>query len=427
MPKIKIEDIDKTGTLQIPASSNTVLFPLTENATGSTVSSGNPETGLIEVNSIKEFNDKVSSVVNDSTDEKDNKALNIRICKHLLSIGFKVVVALVPETSPKTSFFAESGAKSGAENGAENGAESEGYYKDLTDKGLYDIRFIVCGDASEDDGYLAKIAENRGDCILLVSPSEEKDNKEVTPFDAASIVKYYQDLYGSATNYVAAFTPGFITKVNDLVASDKSEATISAEFGYLFAYAYATKNGSEEWEAIAGPRRGVIPELSKVVHKYNSSEIEVLQGRAATGEVDLDYEGDNVGVAVNPIAYVRPFGNVIYGNRTLHDNQKLDGLVASSFLNIRNCVNAIKKRMYSASRTYTFEQNTNVLWINFQNYIKPLLDRMKTGNGILDYEFIKLKTDKKARIKARLNIIPIEAVEDFDLEIALLDDLNITE
>jgi hypothetical protein len=83
--------------------------------------------------------------------------------------------------------------------------------------------------------------------------------------------------------------------------------------------------------------------------------------------------------------------------------------------------------MYEASRKYTFEQNTETLWINFQSYITPLLDRMQSGNGILGYTFVKQKTDAKARLKAKLTIIPVEAVEDFDLHVELADSLNVSE
>ena len=40
--------------------------------------------------------------------------------------------------------------------------------------------------------------------------------------------------------------------------------------------------------------------------------------------------------------------------------------------------------------------------------------------------FVKVYTDKKATLKAKIRIIPIEAVEDFDLEVSLEDSFGET-
>ena len=46
---------------------------------------------------------------------------------------------------------------------------------------------------------------------------------------------------------------------------------------------------------------------------------------------------------------------------------------------------------------------------------------MKGDQGIQDYKFIKVKTASKATLKAIIRIIPIEAVEDFDISLTLED------
>ena len=85
------------------------------------------------------------------------------------------------------------------------------------------------------------------------------------------------------------------------------------------------------------------------------------------------------------------------------------------------------KTAYNAARKYTFEQNSEVLWLNFTSQLLPLLERMETGNGILDYTITRVATNKKARLAARITLIPIEAVEDFDIEIELTDSISISE
>ena len=43
------------------------------------------------------------------------------------------------------------------------------------------------------------------------------------------------------------------------------------------------------------------------------------------------------------------------------------------------------------------------------------------------YKLIKEATNKKGTLKAKIRIIPVEAVEDFDLTIELADSLEIVE
>ena len=130
-------------------------------------------------------------------------------------------------------------------------------------------------------------------------------------------------------------------------------------------------------------------------------------------------------VSVNPITNVTPYGIMVWGNRTLFANS--EGLIASCFLNIRQLCCDIKKRLYRSAKAYMFEQNSDRLWFNFKNDITSLLDDMVTNQGIKGYKVIKLDTKEKAKIKALVRIIPVEAVEKFELTLELSDTLEITE
>ena len=278
---------------------------------------------------------------------------------------------------------------------------------------------------------IAEIAAARQDCIALISLDEDPDKEDFdytvktvrTAFKAAAA--------GEAGKYAAGFTPWYETNDTSLIKDVKlgtgEKVYIPAGFGYLFAYANMLANNIAEWKAVAGPQRGIIPGLADVCYDYTSADIEMLQARGEDAEVNLDADKDNVGVAINPICYVRPNGYIIYGNRTLKDNDGAKKTTAQSFLNIRNGVNAIKKTLYNASRAYVFEQNTDVLFINFKNYVTPILERMKTSDGLIGYNFVKVATDAKARLRARLTLIPVEAVEDFEIDVYLVDDLTVTE
>ena len=175
--------------------------------------------------------------------------------------------------------------------------------------------------------------------------------------------------------------------------------------------------------------RGLIPELISVGVEYSTADIEVLQARAKDQEVALDDAGDNVGIAINPIALVKPFGHIVWGNRTLRFNAESNNVgvtKATSFLNCRVLGTEVAKQLYNAARKYTFEQNSVVLWTNFRAEVTPTLDRMESGNGILGYTFKKVATDKKARLAAKVALIPIEGIEDFDMDIEMTDNISIS-
>ena len=113
----------------------------------------------------------------------------------------------------------------------------------------------------------------------------------------------------------------------------------------------------------------------------------------------------------------------LWGNRTAEPLTS-DGLIFSHFLNIRQLCCTIKQVLYEATRRFTFDPNSDLLWINFVNAIRPTLENMKADQGIRGYRISRVETDKKAVLVAKIRIVPIEAVEDFDISIYLEDSLS---
>ncbi len=459
MPKIKITDFDNTGVIQSPAISNAVYIP------GPVVAG---QTGRVAAKkfdtlaALESYNNPTGSnpvVYNEN-------CLSYKLMLRLLQYGISVVYEGIKEETPNT-YPAD----------ATKGID----FEKLADKTLQEtgpIRFLTMGGYNFVKQELVQIAAKRGDCIALLDHPvtfEGDDEYQVLtaqPADWATnytnyytksgstytkvpqgtgaptwvantfytkltkkvdLVRKYFETHATTTvanglSYSAAFTPAFNT-TDELFKYTNGGTTafytIPASFGFLFAYARAIQN-NPEWYSAAGSFRGIITELSNVTYKYGYAECEQLQGRSKTdGTIDLDGSGDNVGSAINPITYVDPFGTIIWGDRTFIVN---DGATkASSFLNVRNLVCILKKALYAAARKYTFEQNDDILYSNFKAQITPYLDKMQSGNGILGYKFVKLATNKKARLKARLIIIPIEPVEDFELEIELADAIEVVE
>ena len=431
MPKIRINEYDMTGVIQKSPISNIIYIPiltdedvpLTEK--GKVVSicySRNELKNRIESHLVKRIEPTESATVA-AEDEKESIELAKKsqvmynIATRLIDLGFPVLVEGVAAAKDKTVKIPDASINL------------------LKDKSLFDIRFLTSGIDVANNANLIAVANARQDCIALINLDET-----ATDFDY-TVATIREQFVTNSSVYAAGFTPWFysehptlikgvedLTTVNDKPDTKEAEkVAIPAAYGYLFAYGRMLANNAAEWQAVAGPERGIIPELSDVFYTYSYEDVEILQARAADGLVELDDATDNVGVAINPIAWVRPNGYILYGNRTLKTNDAKKKTTAQSFLNIRNGVNAIKKVMYDAGRTFVFEQNTEVLWTNFRNYITPLLDRMQSSDGLLGYTFVKVATDAKARLKAKLTVIPVEAVEDFDLDVYLVDDLTVTE
>lgn len=303
-------------------------------------------------------------------------------------------------------------------------------YGKLTDKGLYSIKYLtaggldikVSGDTTSDTttGTMANMlaaAAKRGDCIALLDHKKDiKTEAGKTYADAVRTDLGLDDNGALASNgnlsFGAAFSPWCTISGMEMPPS----------FAFLSAYASSVAS-NPNWYASAGKERGKIPGITKVEHPYGDVECNLLQARKID-ETGAFASGDNQGIAINPITYIRAFGNyVVWGNRTLLKNGA-SGLTASSFLNIRNLCCDVKKELYAAAREFTFEQNGDILWVNFSARIRPLLDRALSGNGIRGYKLIKESSNKKGRLTAKIKIVPIEAVEDFDLTLELEDSIE---
>ena len=263
------------------------------------------------------------------------------------------------------------------------------YYDDakLLDRGQYSVKYITSGGypTFEYNGkslseLMADVATERGDAIALIdhtdNPSRVLIGKDSVYSQACSQEYVLRD---ALQPYAAMFTPyAFYTLVaNYGSAVTKTYSAFPPSFAYLISLANSIAN-NPSWLAIAGVARGRVANL-----------ISVDLTNTLSNSIADSYQTDT-GISINPITEIRPYGQCIWGNRTLLDNSKKGNTIASSFLNIRNLVCDIKKQLFLACQTLMFEQNTDVLWINFLSLVTPLLDRMVSGNGISNYKIIRI-------------------------------------
>lgn len=268
----------------------------------------------------------------------------------------------------------------------------------------------------------------RGDCVALIELDEKLyyDSRNVNMTrPEASMIEGIQAMSSKITSndrgkYCAMTVPSVHYK-----GFDEGYGKFPGAFHYLTCFKNALDRGFAEWYAAAGYTRGV--------SSYAIDHTTVDLGEIAINALEPRYRVNqqlDPSFACNVIANFR--GNhYLWGNRTCHmlqdgGNGKAGDLVASHFLNIRQLCSTLKKQLYVVCRRFTFDPNSDVLWINFVNAIRPTLDLMKADQGIRDYKIVKEYTSKKATLKAKIRIIPIEAVEDFDLEVSLEDSFGET-
>ncbi len=297
----------------------------------------------------------------------------------------------------------------------------------LEDKGEYQIKFLTlgaypCFEFGTADSYpvfdnIIEAAAKRGDCIALVDHTNKSDRKLQTEISSGSV-------YASLSSYVKKRNMTIVRKGGDsedgytygamftpyatyrLSTQNNTQYILPASFGYLSAFATSTQT-NPNWYAAAGVSRGIPSGLIGLSQNITNAIADLYQPRN--------------NVAINCITNIKPYGYTIWGNRTLKNNSADGDLKALSFLNIRVLTCDLKKTLYQACKRYTFENNTDIMWLNFKSQIEPTLAKMLSGNGIASYQIIKVATTKKATIEAIIRLVPIEPVEDWYITIELTD------
>lgn len=289
----------------------------------------------------------------------------------------------------------------------------------LLDKGQYSIKYLTTGgyptfeySGKSISQTMATLCKNRGDCIALIDHTNNP-NRSLIGIDSVYQQALNQDLMLSddSSSFAAMFTPwGTYSLVGRYTINDTAFDYISLppSFAYLITLANSIQV-NPNWLAVAGATRG------KVV---NLREIDLNQ--VLTNSIADSYQSEKA-TSINPITNIRPYGQCIWGNRTMVDNSKKGGTTALSFLNLRNLVSDIKKQLFTSCQALMFEQNTSILWVKFLSNITPLLDKMVSGSGISGYKVLKGSPSDKAKIAATVIIYPIYAVEQFEITVYLTD------
>lgn len=377
------------------------------------------ETGESETAGVyfKIKNSKVGAT-NTSVDHIGNQ-----IAYELLGLGYTVYFKVLSTDSPALDQLL-----------------TDEFWEPLKQKSVYRIRYLTSG-GCYDSGVVKKMQNiayvnnsakiedvdvygneiGRGDVIVLAD-IDESATDIVNATTKEALLKAFgeeaKQFSGDGGKFTAVFAPrvayDFGYSEKDVYSNDQ---LFPASFHYLACAAYAQERYAE-WYAVAGYTRGICGKPIKYLTKtFGDVDVNTLCPRVANTYATR--------AAINLIITER--GNYyLWGNRTAEPLPLTDkeSLKFSHFLNIRQLCCTLKQVLYEATRKFTFEPNSDLLWINFVNAIKPTLEAMKADQGISGYKISRVATDKKALLVAKIRIVPIEAVEDFDISIYLEDSLS---
>lgn len=281
----------------------------------------------------------------------------------------------------------------------------------------------VCGQKTVDDSkdYINEDGstqrQGRGDCILLIDHTLDRCQDTMELYQRAR--EWFEDpsnVNDETLEFAAMFTPW--CNYGMTYTSHNVDVNLPASFAYLSCLADSIQ-AYDNWHAIAGVTRGTVKNINEILlqNPLTNTKANKCQTDPETAEKGR--------ISINCITEVKPYGQVIWGNRTLQKADAYKHVTAMGFLNLRNEVSDIKKLVYRAARRWMFEQNTSVLWINFKSTITPLLERMTNGYGLSRYEIRKGEKTAKHKLYAEIRIWPIYAVEYIDVTIQILDEETI--
>lgn len=362
-----------------------------------------------------------------------------RIAYLLVQIGYTILYKNIGDTSTSKT--------------EEDVLGDSSFWECLKDKSQYDFRYICTGGICDANAYtnIVKIAgryndskladwpskstenieeeQGRGDVTALIDVDESGFTADATQVNAIKEIQSWvvnnNNIFCTDNNemgkYAAIFAPHVdirISKDADYGDTDDSPVVrVPATFYYLACAAKASENYAE-WYPVAGYQRGV-SDFTVVGKSLPLGEIAVQKL-----EPRYSWNDNETTRSVNVITTIRTLNNNTYlwGERTAHP--LAEDLVASHFLNIRQLCSTLKKEIYIASKKLTFSPNDDILWIDFKALIQPILEKMKGDRGIKDYDLKRVIVNKKALMKAKIRIVPIEPVEDFNIGVYLEDSIS---
>lgn len=239
-------------------------------------------------------------------------------------------------------------------------------YRILSNPAEYSVNFLISGPSGEgttiyDSQAKAKelisIAEQRKDCIAVISPHRDGVvNVTNSDTQTQNIIDFFSPITSSS---YAVFDSGY-KYVVDSYNNTFRYIPCNADVAGLMA---KTSINQYPWVSPAGSSRGAINGAVKLAYNPSQAQRDLLYPRR-----------------INPIIFSPGAGIILFGDKTA-----LSYASAFDRINVRRLFLTIEASIERAARAQLFEFNDPITRSNFVNIVEPYLRDVKGKRGITDF------------------------------------------
>ena len=242
-------------------------------------------------------------------------------------------------------------------------------YSKFTNPDSVDVGLVISGPANQAIvTSLITLAENRGDCVLFISP-ERSDVVDNSGDEVVDIVAYRNVLPSSSYAVMDSGWKYQYDKYNDVYRW----VPLNGDIAGLCA---RTDLERDPWYSPGGFSRGQI-----------RNNIKLAWNPTQTERDDLYVKG------VNPVVTFAGEGTILFGDKTLQEKPS-----AFDRINVRRLFIALEKTISRAARSSLFEFNDQFTRAQFVSIVEPYLRDVRGRRGITDYRVVCDESNNTAEI-----------------------------
>jgi hypothetical protein len=232
----------------------------------------------------------------------------------------------------------------------------------------YNINFLINGpsggptifDAQAKANSLIAIAENKKDCIALISPYKDSIVNSVNSNSQTnSIIEFFSSLTSSS---YAVFDSGYKYTL-DRFNNNFVYIPCNSDIAGLIS---RTSSNNFPWFSPAGSSRGSLNNVVKLAYNPSKTQRDQLYTER-----------------INPIISSPGAGVILFGDKTA-----LSYASAFDRINVRMLFLTIEKTIEIAARAQLFEFNDSITRSNFINIVEPYLRDVRAKRGITEFLLI---------------------------------------
>ena len=227
-----------------------------------------------------------------------------------------------------------------------------------------EVDYLICGpgletkeDSQAKANKLISIAEQRKDCIAVISPYRGSVvNVTNTTTQTNNVIDFFSPL--SSSSY-AIFDSGYkytYDRFNNLFRYIPCNADVAGLMSRTNVTAYP-------WFSPAGQQRGILNNAIKLAYNPNKSQRDLL------------YKA-----RVNSVINQPGIGILLFGDKTA-----LSYASAFDRINVRRLFLTIEQSLQRAAQAQLFELNNQTTRANFVNIVEPYLRDVQAKNGVYDF------------------------------------------